>query len=108
MSDNEKKKELVSFLNRKAFDPVLRASPDDYRTKPEKKMLEDIQRSTASEKDRYEKSYKTAGEVRSRYLDDLSSTAAKKKNSELEKLHLPKLPDLKSDFLKLCDRIGVQ
>jgi hypothetical protein len=71
-------------------------------------MLADIQRSTESEKERFHKTYKSAGEVRSRYLSNLNSSTARKKNSELEKLHLPTLPDLKSEFLELCDRLGVQ
>jgi hypothetical protein len=28
-------------------------------------------------------------------------------NRELERLHLPRLPALKDEFLALCDRLGV-
>ncbi len=83
MSENEKKQKLVKFLDRKAFDPVLHTSADKYKSESEKRMLEDIQRSTSSEKDRFHH-YKSASEVRMRYLDDLTSSAAKKKNSELK------------------------
>lgn len=41
------------------------------------------------------------------FLSDVRSDAAKKVDKELRHLHLPTLPEIKDDFMKLCDEIGV-
>ena len=73
MSDSKAKKELVNFLNRRAFDPVLKKKPDEYGSQAEKDKLYDAQQSTRSTKERYNKEYGTADEVVKRFKDDLSS-----------------------------------
>ncbi len=102
----DKREELVEFLDRKVFDPVLSTSSDKFEGK-QKDMFQDVKRSTESEKRRFHESYRSAEEVRSNYLSDLDSKAAKKKDAELSALGLPKLPDFKNEFLGLCDRLGV-
>jgi hypothetical protein len=101
----DSKKQLLDFLNHKVFDPILHASPDRFEG-ADRKALEHVQRATESEKDRY-RHYGSAREIRERYLGDLNSKAAKKVNAELTRLKLPKLPDFKDEFLKLCDKLHV-
>ena len=103
----DKKEKLLDFLEKKAFDPVLNKSKDDYDSDTKKKELEDVKRSTKSEKERF-RNYGSAKEVRDNYLSDLNSEPAQKINRELDDLNLPKLPDYKKDFLDLCEKLGVK
>ena len=104
--DTDKKKELVEFLNKKAFDPILKASENQYRTEEKKEKLRDVQKSTEREKNRFEH-YRTARDVKENYLSDLNSDSAKRINTELAKLNLPTLPELKEQFLGLCRILDV-
>ncbi len=108
MSDTKAKEELVEFLNKKAFDPVLRKKLDEYNSKREKEKLQDVKQATESTKEKYNKEYGTADEVVKRFKDDLNSSAAKKIHEELKQLGLPALPELKDDFSKLAERLGVR
>lgn len=100
------REELVSFLDKKVFDPVLSTSSDKYEGK-KKDLFNDVKRSTESEKRRFHESYQSAEAVRNNYLSDLDSKTAQKKDAELSSLGLPKLPDFKDEFLGLCERLGV-
>ncbi len=102
----DQREELVSFLDRKVFDPVLHTSPDKFSGR-ERDMFTDVKRSTESEKRRFHEDYKSAEDVRSNFLSDLDSKTAKRKDAELDQLGLPKLPDVKGEFLALCERLGV-
>jgi hypothetical protein len=106
-SEKEKKEKLIRFLNRKAFDPILKSSDSGYKSESEKKKLQDVKESTVSEKRRFSE-YESASEVKKEYLNDLNSTSAKKINKELSQLDLPRLPDLKEEFLKLCEKLEVE
>lgn len=105
MSD-DKRKQLLDFIDKKAFDVVLKADPKKY-DEDDRKKLEDIQRKTENEKKQFHNDYKTAKDVKEGYLSDVRSEAAKKVNKELKHLKLPILPEFKDDFMKLCDKIGV-
>lgn len=105
--DNDDKEQLVSLLDRKVFDPVLKANPDDYSSQSDKDKLADLQQSTRSEKERYHDEYKTAKEVHDRYHDDLSSDPGKKFQRESNRLNLPSLPDVEHEFDQLSHRLGV-
>lgn len=105
-AENEKRKKLIDFLKEKAFEPVLNVSDNDYKSDVEKKKLQDVQQSTKSEVGRFE-NYESAKEVKDNYLSDLNSSSAKKINNELKDLGLPRLPDLKDEFLSLCNKVGV-
>lgn len=73
-SDAQRK--LMHFLGEKAFEPVLRAKPDDY---PESKrpQLEHVQRATEAEIERF-RHYGSAETVVFNFKRDLSSGKAKK------------------------------
>lgn len=105
MADN-KRKQLLDFIDDKAFNPIIKANPNKYKEE-DKKKLEDIQRKTKNEQKQFHNDYKTAKEVKNGYLSDVRSEAAKKINDELKKLKLPTLPDLKKDFMELCDKLEV-
>ncbi len=78
------REELLNFLDKKAFDPVLKASAERYHSESAKKKLEDAKQSTAGTKKRYHEEYGTAEEVLKRFKDDLSSEVAKKVQNELK------------------------
>lgn len=94
------KQELVHYLDQHVFDPILRAD-SSHRSENEKKELQDVQRRTESEKDRFHH-YESAERVVAMYKDDLSSEKAKPVNAKLKKLNLPVLADVKDEFLKLA------
>jgi hypothetical protein len=91
------KQELIHFLERKVFNPILQAKADDY-SGDDRERLEHVQKSTESEKERYHH-YGNAEEVVLNFKRDLHSEAAKKINAELSRLKLPRLPDIKDEFL---------
>ena len=107
MSKAEDKKKLLNFLDKKAFDPILNKSKEDYNTDAKKKKFEDVKAATEREKERFH-NYNTAEEIRENYHRDLNSSAAEKINRELKDLDLPRLPDLKDEFFILCDELGVK
>jgi hypothetical protein len=95
------KAELLRFLDSRVFNPILRAKENDYR-EPDQKALADVQGSTKSEKERFH-GYRSAQELRDNYMADLHSETAKRINKELKRLNLPRLPDVKEEFLALAD-----
>jgi hypothetical protein len=92
------REELVDFLDRHVFDPILNASPNSY---PERLRddLQYVQDRTQSEKDRYHQ-YGSASEIVRMYKDDLKSDNAKPVNRKLHELGLPRLVDVKEEFEK--------
>lgn len=105
MADSAKEK-LVNFLERKAFDPVLKASLDDY-PKDKRNMLKDVQEATRAEKERFN-DYDSAKEVYQMFKDDLSSEPAQDVHRKLRNLDLPTLNDCRDDFEKLAQEVGVR
>ena len=60
MSDNQAREKLLDLLDKKAFDPVLKATPDDYTKESDKEKLEDVHATTRSTQQSYHEKYKTA------------------------------------------------
>ena len=108
MADNDARERLLDLLDKKAFDPVLNTSPDDYQSDKDKKRLKDVQETTRSTQHSYHAKYKSAGKVVEMYRDDLSSSAAQKVHDELRGLGLPTLNDIKGEFEKLADQLDVK
>ena len=100
------KQQLVRLLDEKAFRPVLRADPSDF---PENKrdLLRDMQRRTETEIERFHH-YGSAAEVLTNFKRDLDSAPAKKVHAALGELGLPTLNDVRSEFEKLADELGVK
>ncbi len=105
-SEQEKRERLIAFLDKKVFDPVLRADESKY-DENKKKKLTDVKRSTENEKRRFHDDYRSAIAVKQNYLSDLSSQVAEKKNKELQELDLPRMYQVRDDFLNLCDEMRV-
>lgn len=100
--------ELFQFLDRRVFQPIMNASPGRYSGDDDKQKLADVKDRTRREKERYQ-NYEDAQKLRSMYLDDVqqSSGAAERTNDELKELGLPRLEDVRDEFMSLCDRLGV-
>ncbi len=94
------KAELLSFLDKHIFHPILNAK-DDNLGKKQREELEDVKKRTAAEQARFH-GYDSAERIVAMYKDDLSSEKAKPVNARLQDLGLPRLVDFKEDFLKLA------
>ncbi len=94
------KQELVEFLDRHVFNPVLNAKDSHYHGH-QKELLADVQKRTEAERARFH-GYDSAQQVVAMYKDDLSSEKAKPVNAHLQALKLPRLVDVKEEFLKLA------
>jgi hypothetical protein len=108
MPDKHAREQLLDLLDKKAFDPVLKASPNHYKSESDKQKLRDLQETTRHTQQSYHEKYTTAEEVRKNFRRDLSSEAAKKVHRELRDLGLPTLDELKDEFEQLADQLGVK
>lgn len=102
----DKREQLLDFIDKKAFDPIINAKADNYSGK-DKEKFEHVKEKTKNEKAKFHNDYKSAGEVKDNYLDNIRSEVAKKLNGDIRHLGLPTMPEFKDDFMKLCDKLGV-
>ena len=104
MAHADARQQLLDFLEKKAFQPVMRAKPEKY---PENKRdkLEDVQRSTEKEIERF-RGYRSADDLITNFKRDLESAPAKKVHRTLHELGLPTLPELREDFEALAEKLG--
>lgn len=102
---NDARTELLDLLDREAFDPVINATPDDVADS-KRDQLEDVQKTTKSTKESYHE-YGSAEKVREMFRDDLSSDAARDVQRQLKDLGLPTLQDVKGEFERKADELGV-
>ncbi len=107
MADDNKRQQLLDFLDQRAFDPVLNASPDQYDSENLKHKLADVKSTTRSTKKRYHESYTTAEDVYNNFISDLSSDAADKVQADLRDLDLPTLDSIKKEFERKAHELGV-
>ena len=94
------KAELLAYLDKHVFHPILNAKEDKYGTK-QRQELEDVKKRTEAEKARFH-GYDSAERIVAMYKDDLSSEKAKPVNARLQDLGLPRLVDVKDEFLRLA------
>lgn len=94
------KTELLDFLDKHVFHRILNASERNLGTK-QREDLEDLKRRTEAEKARFH-GYDSAEKIVQMYKDDLSSEAARPINARLQDLGLPRLVDVKDQFLKVA------
>ena len=102
----DKKRTLVDFLIRQAFDPVMHAKPDG-RSAAENAKLDHVRKATRAEIERY-RDYRSAEEVVTNFRRDLHSSAAKKVHAELRNLGLPTLDDVRNEFEEKVRELGVR
>jgi hypothetical protein len=96
MTDHDAKQELVRFLEKRVFDPVLKARPNG-RSPAERERLEHVQRATRAEIERF-RGYGSAREVLVNFRPDLTSQPAKRVHAELAALGLPTINDIRDEF----------
>lgn len=94
------KTQLLDFLDKHIFHRILNASEHDLGTR-QREELQDIKKRTESEKARFH-GYDSAEKIVEMYKDDLHSEKAKPVNARLQDLGLPRLVDVKDEFLKLA------
>lgn len=90
------KRELLSFLERKAFDPALKTNASEY-SQSDRTKLAHVQQATRAEVERY-RGYGSAEELVTNCRRDFHSEAAKKVHAELRRLGLPTLPQIRDEF----------
>lgn len=105
MAEDASKQRLIRLLSRKAWHPVLRASPKKF-SESGQKLLAHLQKKTETQKERYSR-YKGAGEVRQEFQDGLSSQPARETEADLRRLKLPVQAGLADEFFRLADKLGV-
>jgi hypothetical protein len=106
MASGNAREKLLDLLDRKAFDPVIDASPDDV-AEDERDKLEGLKKTTRSTKESYHERYGSAEKVVEMFRDDLSSDSARKVQRELKDLGLPTLQDVEPEFEKLTGELEV-
>ena len=94
------KQELLDFLDKHIFHRILHATEHNLSTK-QREDLEDLKERTQDEMGRYH-GYNSAEKILQMYKDDLTSPAAVPVNARLQDLNLPRLIDVREDFLKLA------
>ena len=102
---DRKKDELVHFLEERAFKPVLNANPKG-RPGAEQKKLEHVQKATRAEIERFH-NYGSAHEVVANFRRDLVSEPAKRIQAELRSLGLPTVHDVRDEFERRAEELGV-
>ena len=105
MPDKQTRDQLLDLLDRKAFGPVLQASPDDYKSERDRERLRGLQDTTRKTQESYGK-VSSAEEVRERFRDDLRSAAAKKVQAPQLAVDLPTLNDVEDEFEALYDKLA--
>jgi hypothetical protein len=73
---SDPRKELIDFLDRNAFDPVLHTDESRVSTS-DKDVLRDVKQRTERERKRYHDEYGSASEIRRRF----STTSARRRPS---------------------------
>ncbi len=107
MAANKARDELLALIDKKAFDPVLKANPKDYDSPDKQELLSKLQSTTESTKRSYHKERSASGVLNS-YRSDLSSDSAKKVQREIRSLGLPTLPDIKEEVERKAKELKVR
>jgi hypothetical protein len=102
----DSKHQLAEFVIEKAFEPVMRARPDG-RPEAERRALQHVQDATRSQIERY-RAYGSAAEVVTNFKRDLNSSAAKKVHTQLRKLHLPTIEDIRDEFEAKASQLRIK
>jgi hypothetical protein len=105
MAENDAKKELINFINKRLFDPIIKAKPGKFDEK-EQQEFDEVKRKTENEKKNFE-AYGSADEIKKNYLSNVRSKAAAKVNDQLKKFDLPTMPEHKDEFMQLCEKLGI-
>ena len=94
------KTERLDFLDKHIFHRILNASERDLGTR-QREDLEDLKKRTEVEKARFH-GYDTVDRIVAMYKDDLHWESANPLNARLQDLGLPRMVDVRDEFLKLA------
>jgi len=84
----------------------MKAKPDG-RSESERRKLRDVQEATRAEIERF-RDYDSAREVLVNFRRDLNSEPAEKIHAELRELNLPTVNDIRDEFEKKAEELGVK
>lgn len=101
------KANLLSFLDRRAFAPILEADPAQYAGSDRELLLELQSRVRLAYNRYHDSQLATAEAIYAQFLEDLCAAEQRNLQRTLDRLRLPALPDIKGEFLGLCERLGV-
>ena len=94
------KQELLDFLDKHFFLRILHASERDLSAK-QLEDLKDLKHRIHEDMGRYH-GYDSAGKIVQMYQDDIHLESAKPVNARLQDLGLPRMEDVREEFLKLA------
>ena len=101
--DYRKKEALLDFLDRKVFNPVLEAIPEQYSSEYDQRMLFAVQEKVKSERKLFHKTVLTPQEIKHQYFRHLYFEGKGEIGKELEDLELPRFLQLRGQFIDLCN-----
>jgi hypothetical protein len=106
MADEDVRRRFLSYLDEHAFEPVLKARPEDH-PQDQRDRLTEMQEAIRSERDRFQRCG-TAVEVYEMFEEELRSEPARKAHRELRELDLPTLEDVRLDFQQMAGELGIR
>jgi hypothetical protein len=106
-SIKDKREKLLGFIDQKAFDAILRLPPETYSGK-DREEFETVRKKTLEDKRKFH-AYRTPEEIKENFLSDASAYGLKKNNGQVLQYldHLSALPEVKEEFIGLCNELGV-
>jgi hypothetical protein len=105
--EKDKRRQLLDFLDDRVFDPVLEALPEQYSSERDRRMLFEVKRIAEKKKERFHSQELSSGQIREQYFREMFFETSGKIGRELEDLELPRLLELKEQFLKVCQELNV-
>ena len=104
MNDPDKRRLLLKFLDERVFQPILDAPP---RKGLDAAFFKETQNRVRKTWIRYPQKYPTALAVKAAFLSDLQSPVGKQLAERLQWLNLPRFVDIRDEFLRLCEELGI-
>ncbi|HEX3020676.1 MAG TPA: hypothetical protein VHP36_10260 [Chitinispirillaceae bacterium] len=103
----DNKSRLLEFIDRNALDPVLEALPEQYSSSRDRKLLVNLQKRAAKEKDEFHNEQLSLSQIKEKYFREIYWETHLKFGKELEDLELPRFLQLRKQFLQLCTELLV-
>jgi hypothetical protein len=107
MTQQDGREQVLRFLDARVFQPALTAQPLSYGGAEDRKLLKSVQHRVQESRTRYFADYATATDVKVNFAQDLNSKAGQALATDMWLLKLPRFEDVRTDFLKLCQSLGV-
>jgi hypothetical protein len=94
------KEELLGFLDKHVFQPILQKSERELGIR-EREDLKDLKQRTLDEMGRFH-GYNSAEQIVEIYKNEITQESARPVNARLQDFGLPRLVDVKDEFLRLA------